>query len=232
MDELRLGARLGPVADRHPARLVVAEVRARADLEPALDARRPDLEVVLLAPGRSPARRCSSSRTRYGEPERWSRISARSVIHSSAPALSSGFSNSTISTLSNWWTRRMPAGVLAGRARLAPEARRVGGVADRQLGGLEDLVAVEVGDRDLGRRDQVQLVAGDDVHLVFLVRDLARAAGGRRVDDGRRPDLGHAVLARVDVEEPVDQRRAGAATRRPCRPGSRSPRSWRRGRCR
>ena len=27
----------------------------------------------------------------------------------------------------------------------------------------------------------------------------------RRVDDGRRPDLGEAVLARVDVEEPVDQ---------------------------
>ena len=35
---------------------------------------------------------------------------------------------------------------------------------------------MEVGDRDLGGRDQVQLVAGDDVHLVFLVRDLAGAA--------------------------------------------------------
>ena len=31
---------------------------------------------------------------------------------------------------------------------------------------------MQVRDRDLGRRDQVQLVAGDDVHLVFLVRDL------------------------------------------------------------
>ena len=49
VDELRLGARLGPVADRHPAGLEVAEVRARADLEPALHARRPDLEVVLAA---------------------------------------------------------------------------------------------------------------------------------------------------------------------------------------
>jgi hypothetical protein len=34
---------------------------------------------------------------------------------------------------------------------------------------------VEVRDRDLGGRDQVELVAGDDVHLVFLVGDLAGA---------------------------------------------------------
>ena len=125
--------------------------------------------------------------------------------------------------MSNWWTRRMPAGVLAGGAGLAPEARRVGGVADRQSGGVEDLVAVEVRDRDLGGRDQVQVVAGDDVHLVFLVRDLAGADGGRGVDDGRRPDLGHAVLAGVDVEEPVDEgaleRGAGTLVDREARAG-------------
>ena len=74
----------------------------------------------------------------------------------------------------------MPRVSLPAAPGLAPEARRVGGVADRQLGGLEDLVAVEVRDRDLGRRDQVQLVAGHDVHLVFLVGDLARAAGASR----------------------------------------------------
>ena len=48
MDELGLRAGLRSPADRHPARLVVAEVRARADLEPFLDAGRPDFEVVLL----------------------------------------------------------------------------------------------------------------------------------------------------------------------------------------
>ena len=99
----------------------------------------------------------------------------------------------------------MPARVLAGRAGFAAEARGVGRVADRQLGRFQDLVAMQVGDGDLGRRDQVQLVARDDVHLVFLVRDLARARGARRVDDGRRPDLGEAVLAGVHVEEPRDQ---------------------------
>ena len=71
---------------------------------------------------------------------------------------------------------------------------------------------MEVRDRDLGRGDQVQLVAGDDVHLVFLVGDLAGAARGVGVDDRRRPDLGEAVLAGVDVEEPVDQ---SALERRP-----------------
>ena len=88
---------------------------------------------------------------------------------------------------------------------LASEARRVRGVADRQVARLDDLVAVEVGDRHLGRRDQVQLVPSDDVHLVFLVGDLARARRRRRVHDGGRPDLGEPVLARVDVEEPRDQ---------------------------
>src|SRR5690349_7674614 len=49
VDQLRLRALLGAVADRHPAGLVIAEVGARADLQPALHAGRPDLEVVLLA---------------------------------------------------------------------------------------------------------------------------------------------------------------------------------------
>src|SRR5919107_2792705 len=48
MDELRLRAGLRAVAGRHPTRLVVPEVRAGADLEPAFDARRPRLDVVLL----------------------------------------------------------------------------------------------------------------------------------------------------------------------------------------
>ena len=69
----------------------------------------------------------------------------------------------------------------------APASRRkrgrVGRVADRQVGGVEDLVAVQVGDRDLGGRDQVQVVARDDVHLVLLVRDLAGAARGVGVDE-------------------------------------------------
>ena len=115
--------------------------------------------------------------------------------------------------MSNWWTRRMPR-VSLPAAGLAPEARAVGGIADRELGRLEDLVPVQVRDRDLGRRDQVQLVAGHDVHLVFLVGDLARTGGAGGIDDRGRPDLGEAVLPRMDIEEPADEpaleRRPGA----------------------
>ena len=109
----------------------------------------------------------------------------------------------------------MPRVSLPGGAGLAPEAGRVGDIPDRQPVGLDDLVAMDVGDRDLCGRHQVEIVARDDVHLVFLVRDLPGAAGGRGVDEGRWPDLGHAVLARVEVEEEVDERalerRASAA---------------------
>src|SRR5665647_3609901 len=41
-----------------------------------------------------------------------------------------------------------PAGILAGRAGLPAEAGRVGGIADGQLAEFEDLVAVEIRDRD------------------------------------------------------------------------------------
>ena len=47
-------------------------------------------------------------------------------------AASSGRQYENISTLSNWWTRMMPAGVLAVGAGLATEARRPAGVAQRQ----------------------------------------------------------------------------------------------------
>ena len=124
VDELRLGARLRSVADRHPARLVVAEVRARADLEPALDARRPHLEVVL--PGLDEAHLAGAHQQRPGRPARAAGGGSRRARSSTRarPASPSGLSNSTISTLSNWWTRRMPRVSLPA----APASRRKQGV--------------------------------------------------------------------------------------------------------
>ena len=82
---------------------------------------------------------------------------------------------------------------------------------------------MDVRDGHLGRGHQVEVVTRDDVHLVFLVGDLTGAARGGLVHEGRRPDLGHAVLAGVEVEEEVDERalegRPGALVER----GSRSP---------
>src|SRR5438128_6883128 len=64
---------------------------------------------------------------------------------------------------------------------------------------------MKVRDRNLRRRHEIKLVASGDVHHVFLVRDLTRPSRRRGVDDGRRPDLDHAVLSRVYVEEEVDK---------------------------
>ena len=58
--------------------------------------------------------------------------------------------------------------VLAGRARLAAEVRREGGVAERQLVLLEDLAHVQARERDLGGAGQVEAVALDRVDVVLL----------------------------------------------------------------
>ena len=58
----------------------------------------------------------------------------------------------------------------------------------------------------LGGWRKVEAVATNHVHLVFLIRDLPRAARRRLVDQDRWPDLGEAVLAHVGVEEEVDER--------------------------
>src|SRR3712207_7112007 len=55
-------------------------------------------------------------------------------------------------------------------------------------------------------RDEVEVITRDDVHLVFLVRDLSGATRRVGVDDGGWPDLGHTVLARVQVEEQGDRK--------------------------
>ena len=59
-----------------------------------------------------------------------------------------------------------PARVLARRTRLAAEAGRAGATATGSAAAVEDLVAVDVGDRHLGRRDEVEVVRADVVQLV------------------------------------------------------------------
>ena len=97
------------------------------------------------------------------------------------------------------------ARLAAGGTRLATEAWRVGGVANRQIRTVEDLVAMHVRHRHLGGWREVEAVATDHVHLVFLIRDLPCAACRRLVDQNWWPDLGEAVLAHVGVEEQVDE---------------------------
>ncbi len=99
-----------------------------------------------------------------------------------------------------------PAHVLAVRSGLAAEAGREGAVADRQRRLVEDLVAMQVGHRHLGGRDQVVVGALQPEEVRLELRQLAGAEERRRVDDVRRQHLGVAVLAGVEVEHERDER--------------------------
>ena len=68
-------------------------------------------------------------------------------------------------------------------ARFATEARRVADAFHRQRGLFEDLVAEEISDGHLSRRDQVEIIRLRMVHLPFLVGQLARGRGGSGVDE-------------------------------------------------
>ena len=92
------------------------------------------------------------------------------------------------------------------RAGFAAKAGRVRRVTERQLRGVQDLVGVQVRDRDLGGRNQVQrarvvrIAALGLEQIFFELRQLARAAQRFGFDQVRRIHLGVAVLARVQIE--------------------------------
>ena len=110
-----------------------------------------------------------------------------------------------------------PARVAAGRARLGAEARRVRRVEERQLFGGQDLVAVQVRDRNLRRRDEVVALAGLEEVGVEL-RQLPGAEERVGVGEKRRQDLAVALLVDVHVEKELDER-----ARHPRRRAGRAP---------
>ena len=113
-----------------------------------------------------------------------------------------------------------PARVLAGRARLAPEAGRERGVAERQL--VEDLVHVEAGERDLGRTGQVEVVVGERVDVRALGGEEAGAVHRLLADEHRREHRDVPVRhGRVDREAVERRARAGRCRRRGSRSASR-----------
>jgi len=100
-----------------------------------------------------------------------------------------------------------PADVGAVRAGFAAEAGGVRRVLERQETAVEDLAAIEIGDRDLGGRDEVQVPVAADLEQVLLeLRQLAGAVERGAVDQEGRLDLGVAVLAGVQRQHEVDQR--------------------------
>jgi hypothetical protein len=96
------------------------------------------------------------------------------------------------------------AGVLSVRPCFSPKTRRVRHVPNRQIRLGQNLVAVKVGDRDLCRGNQIEIVLYA-VHLALLVGQLARAQAACRIDQRRRPRFTVSVLAGVEVHHEVDQ---------------------------
>jgi hypothetical protein len=99
-----------------------------------------------------------------------------------------------------------PAGVLAVRARLAAKARRVGDVGPRQVGRVQDLVAVQIGDRHFGRGDEEEIVGREPVEIVLELGKLPRAGEGDAIHQVGGRDLEVAVLAGMQVEHEAGQR--------------------------
>ena len=72
---------------------------------------------------------------------------------------------------------------------------------------VDDLAAVQVRERHLCGRHEVEVpVAGDFEQVRFELRQVARAGERRRVHEERGLDFTVAVLARVQVEHEVDER--------------------------
>ncbi len=94
------------------------------------------------------------SMVRYARPRRFKTSSAQLVMRSCSARLSSGVVIETSSTFENWCWRIMPRVSLPA----APASERKHGVHAvmriGQLGFVEDLVAHEVGQRDLGGGDE------------------------------------------------------------------------------
>ena len=97
------------------------------------------------------------------------------------------------------------AHVLAVGARLAAETGRVGRVAQRQEALVQDLFAVEIGERHLGRRHEVVVGAFEMEQVGLELRQLAGADQAVAIDDERRQHLAVAVSGGVQVEHEGDE---------------------------
>src|SRR4029079_16714288 len=90
--------------------------------------------------------------------------------------------------------------------RFPAEARRVSGVTDRQLIGAQDFLAMEVRYRHLRGRRKIQLVAFAAVKLLLEFRQLRRPLQRLGPHEKGPRNLGVTVLARLQIEQEIDQR--------------------------
>jgi len=98
------------------------------------------------------------------------------------------------------------ARVLAGRARLAPEAGAERREGERQFRAVENFLAKQVRDRNLRGRNREERVVAQRVHVFLELRQLAGAGHRVAIDEERHLRLLVAELARVQVDAEVHQR--------------------------
>ena len=230
----------GAVADVEPPRLVVGRVRGRGQLAVAVLPGEPRLAVVLLR-RRGPE---IVDGDRH-DPVRDLELGQDRLLDRQQPlVLGRRFAGSTklnISTLSNWWTRKIPRVSLPAAPASRRKQRREAGVAQRQLGLGEDLVAVQRRERDLRGADEIQVVVGQAVDLLLGVGQERRSrtaplAHEHGRDHRLEPSADAASRARSGRARarPSPGRRAGrqtasltAARRAPCRSDRRRARGGR-----
>ena len=99
------------------------------------------------------------------------------------------------------------ARVAAGRPGLAPEARREGDVAERELVGLEDLAGVQARERDLGGAGEVQAVGGQLVDVLLVGRERAGADQRLLPHEHGRQHADEALLGQPVEREAVQRER-------------------------
>src|SRR5690606_19021541 len=80
------------------------------------------------------------------------------------------------------------------RAGLTAETRCISTMLDRKLFFLKDYVTIQVGYRNFRRRDQIEVVVSDVVHLPLFVRQLACCESRRLIYHYRHLHFGIARL--------------------------------------
>ncbi len=204
MDKLWRSLSLRTVASVRAARLEIAVLAAGADLDPAVHAGHPDLEVV-GAPGLEAHVAGAEDDAAVAKLEPLEdRLSVEGELLQFIIGLFR-FDKLHQLNLVELMQADKAARFLSRGAGLAAEAGGVGDVAAREVLSAEDLVLVDVRERHLGGGDQVETLAGLELILLEL-RESRSAYKRTRVRKEGREDLRVAMLAGVRVEHQLDER--------------------------
>src|SRR5689334_4785052 len=97
------------------------------------------------------------------------------------------------------------ARVSSGSTRLRAKTRRPGGDAERQSLFFDYRLTHQIGERDLGSRDEPTAIGGMEL-ILGEFRQLSRTEHGFVTHDQRRIDLGIAMLARMQIDHEIAER--------------------------